>query len=326
MNDADQSCDPLNEINDRQEVPRLLHTVTRARIRGKEGNIMKPFGTISTTALFLLLGLAVPAHARQEKQEEKASPPRQEQQAKPEKQEQAKPEKQEQAKPQKQEQAKPQKQEQAKPEKQAQAKPQQQQKQQQQAAKSEKQQEQKTQQQEVKSEKQQEQKSQQQAKGQQKQQQQEAKSEKQQQQKTQQQAKGQQEQQQKQQQQQAKSNKQQQQQQTASSHGGPQRTQKAMAAQRAQPALRLSARGSGRIPDEQFRSHFGREHHFHMGNPVMVGGYSRFQYGGFWFGFVEPWPDGWYYTDEFYIDYVDGGYYMYNPYYPGARFAITVVL
>jgi hypothetical protein len=290
--------------------------MTRARIRGKEGNIMKPFGTISTTALFLLLGLAVPAHARQEKQEEKASPPKQEQQAKPEKQEQAKPQKQEQAKPQKQEQAKPQKQEQAKPEKQAQAKPQQQQKQQQQAAKSEKQQQQKTQQQAAKSEKQQDQKTQQQA----------AKSEKQQEQKTQQQAKGQQEQQQKQQQQQAKSNKQQQQQQTASSHGGPQRTQKAMAAQRSQPALRLSARGSGRVPDEQFRSHFGREHHFHMGNPVMVGGYSRFQYGGFWFGFVEPWPDGWYYTDDFYIDYVDGGYYMYNPYYPGARFAITVVL
>ncbi|HKN23856.1 MAG TPA: hypothetical protein VJX72_03340, partial [Candidatus Acidoferrum sp.] len=98
------------------------------------------------------------------------------------------------------------------------------------------------------------------------------------------------------------------------------------ARQRAQPELRLSERGSGRIPDDRFRSHFGREHHFHMGNPVMVGGYSRFQYGGFWFGFVEPWPDGWYYTDDFYIDYVDGGYYMYNPYYPGARFAITVVL
>jgi len=37
-------------------------------------------------------------------------------------------------------------------------------------------------------------------------------------------------------------------------------------------------------------------------------------------------PVGWYYTDDFYIDYVDGGYYMYNPYYPGARFAITVVI
>jgi len=55
-------------------------------------------------------------------------------------------------------------------------------------------------------------------------------------------------------------------------------------------------------------------------------GILRFQYGGFWFGFVDPWPVGWYYTDDFYIDYVDGGYYMYNPYYPGARFAITVVI
>jgi hypothetical protein len=27
-----------------------------------------------------------------------------------------------------------------------------------------------------------------------------------------------------------------------------------------------------------------------------------------------------------YIDYVDGGYYMYNPYYPGTRFALTVVI
>lgn len=58
----------------------------------------------------------------------------------------------------------------------------------------------------------------------------------------------------------------------------------------------------------------------------MVGGYSRFQYGGYWFGFVEPWPADWYYTDDVYIDYVDGGYYMYNPYYPGARFSISVVI
>ena len=231
---------------------------------------MKPFGTISTTALFLLLGLAVPAHARQEKQEDKAGPPRQEQQAKPQKQEQAK------------------------PEKQAQAKPQQQQKEQQQAAKSEKQQQQQTLQQN---------------KGQQRQQQEQVKSDKQQQQHAQQQAKG-----------------PRQQQQTASSHGGPQRTQQAMATQRAQPELRLSSRGSGRIPDDRFRSQFGRGHDFHMGNPVMVGGYSRFQYGGYWFGFVDPWPVGWYYSDDFYIDYVDGEYYMYNPYYPGARFALTVVI
>jgi hypothetical protein len=112
----------------------------------------------------------------------------------------------------------------------------------------------------------------------------------------------------------------------AASSQRPQRTQQAMATQRAQPALRLSARGNGRIPDDRFRSNFGRSHEFHMGNPVMVGGYSRFQYGGFWFGFVQPWPIGWYYSDDVYIDYVDGEYYMFDPYYPGQRFSISVVL
>ena len=96
--------------------------------------------------------------------------------------------------------------------------------------------------------------------------------------------------------------------------------------QRAVPALRLSARGSARIPDDRFRANFGREHVFVISQPEMVGGYSRFQYGGFWFGFVQPWPVGWYYTDDVYVDYVDGGYYLYNPYYPGARVSISVAL
>jgi hypothetical protein len=115
------------------------------------------------------------------------------------------------------------------------------------------------------------------------------------------------------------------QQQTAANHA-PQRTQQDIARQHSQPALRLSARGNGRIPDDRFRSNFGRGHEFRIGAPVMVGGYSRFQYGGYWFGFVQPWPVGWYYTDDVYVDYIDGGYYMYNPYHPGARFAISVVL
>jgi glucan-binding YG repeat protein len=115
------------------------------------------------------------------------------------------------------------------------------------------------------------------------------------------------------------------QQQTAANHA-PQRTQQDIARQHSQPALRLSARGNGRIPDDRFHQNFGNEHRFRIGTPVMVGGYSRFQYGGYWFGFVQPWPVGWYYTDDVYVDYVDGGYYMYNPYHPGARFAISVVL
>src|SRR3984957_2901857 len=96
--------------------------------------------------------------------------------------------------------------------------------------------------------------------------------------------------------------------------------------QRAVPALRLSVRGSARIPDDRFRANFGREHVFVISQPEMVGGFSRFQYGGFWFGFVQPWPVGWYYTDDVYVDYIDGEYYLYNPYYPDTRVSISVVL
>jgi len=96
--------------------------------------------------------------------------------------------------------------------------------------------------------------------------------------------------------------------------------------QRAAPALRLSARSSARIPDDRFRANFGQEHVFVISEPVMVGGFSRFQYGGFSFGFIQPWPDGWYYTDDVYVDYIDGEYFLFNPYYPGVRVGISVVI
>ena len=88
---------------------------------------MKVLGVISTTALFLLLGVTVPAFAQEEHQEDGAKPAQHEEEAKPApKQEQTKPQKQEeQPKTAKQEEAKPQKQEeQAKPAKQEEAKPQ----------------------------------------------------------------------------------------------------------------------------------------------------------------------------------------------------------
>jgi len=105
-----------------------------------------------------------------------------------------------------------------------------------------------------------------------------------------------------------------------------QRTSAEMQRQRSQPELRLSARSEGRIPDDRFRSHFGREHQFRIGSPKLVDGYSRFQYGGYWFGFVQPWPAGWYYTDDVYVDHINGQYYLCNPSYPGAQIAISVVL
>ena len=164
---------------------------------------------------------------------------------------------------------------------------------------------------------------QEQAKGQQEQQQKQQEQVKSTKQEEQKQAKGQQEQQQK--QQQAKQVKQEE----GGKGTGQQHAQRTPAEekrQRAEPALRLSARGEGRIPDERFHSNFGHEHEFRIGSPRLVDGYSRFQYGGFWFGFVQPWPATWYYTDNVYVDFIDGGYYLCNPYYPGDRVAISVII
>jgi hypothetical protein len=258
---------------------------------------MKRIRISAASSLLLALGIAGPVVARQEKpdkqQEEKAKPQKQEEKGKAQKQEQpAKPERQQPEKSAKQEQPQAknqqtQEQKQQKPEKGA--------KQEQPQARSQQTQEQKQQQ---------DNSAKQQARA--GKQEQQAKPEKQQEAKTQQQAG-------------------ERQQQGGSSHP-PERTQEAKARQQSHQELRLSARGSGRIPEERFHSNFGREHNFRMQEPVLVGGYSRFQYGGYWFGFVEPWPAGWYYTDDVYIDYVDGEYYMYDPYYPGTRFAISVVL
>ena len=215
---------------------------------------MKVLGVISTTALFLLLGVTVPVFAQDEGHDQDAKPAKQDDQAKPVKQEdKAMPAKQEdQAKTAKQD-------EQAKPDK-----PQPQAKQEEQA-KSEKQD---TQTKQVKQEGN------------------------------------------------AKT--------TGQQHA--QRTPAEEQKQRAVPALRLSARGSGRIPDAQFSANFGEGHTFVINQPTIVGGFSRFQYGGFWFGFVQPWPVGWYYTDNVYVTFVDGSYYLCNPYYPGAQIALSVVI
>jgi len=70
--------------------------------------------------------------------------------------------------------------------------------------------------------------------------------------------------------------------------------------------------------------HFGRDHVFVIGEPVFVGAGFQFWYGGFWFGCVTPWPTFWGYTDEVYIDWGDGEYYLYNPADPGVRVAVVV--
>ena len=84
------------------------------------------------------------------------------------------------------------------------------------------------------------------------------------------------------------------------------------------------------IPQDRFRANFGRGHWFrvHSAPILVVGGYPRFQYGGFWFSVVDPWPEywsrTWYETDDVYVDYVNDGYYMYNRRHPGVAIAINV--
>jgi len=87
-----------------------------------------------------------------------------------------------------------------------------------------------------------------------------------------------------------------------------------------------------RIPEDRFYAHFGRGHWFRVHDVpvVVVEGYPRFQFGGYWFSVVDPcpetWAPTWYRTDDVYVDYVNDGYYMYNRRHPGIAIAINVSL
>ncbi len=80
-----------------------------------------------------------------------------------------------------------------------------------------------------------------------------------------------------------------------------------------------------KIPDEKFRSSFGRQHTFkvqrtqviNVAQPVIV-------YGGYNFQLVEAWPADWGFDDDCYVDYVDGQYFLFNAFHPGVRIAVFV--
>ena len=80
----------------------------------------------------------------------------------------------------------------------------------------------------------------------------------------------------------------------------------------------------GRISNASYSAHFGQGHSFHMMRPQMIGGYNRFQYGGYWFGFNEGWPVGWDYNDDVYVVFVDGAYYMYDLRHPGIHITLNL--
>jgi hypothetical protein len=85
-----------------------------------------------------------------------------------------------------------------------------------------------------------------------------------------------------------------------------------------------------RIPDDRFRGYFGSDHGVRIyGLPfLVVGGYPRFQYEGYWISLVDPWPESWgndwYDTDDVYVTYVDNGYYLFDSRFPNVGIAINI--
>jgi outer membrane biosynthesis protein TonB len=75
-----------------------------------------------------------------------------------------------------------------------------------------------------------------------------------------------------------------------------------------------------RIKDEDFRAHFGRQHEFRVARRDD----RRFNYGGYWFTYSDPWPPEWSYSDEVYVDEIDGEYYLIDPVHPGLRLLVIV--
>jgi hypothetical protein len=88
--------------------------------------------------------------------------------------------------------------------------------------------------------------------------------------------------------------------------------------------------GGSYIPQASFNLNFGSGHFFRLtGQPVMDMGYPRFEYRGYSFLLVDPYPEywaaNWYELDDVYIAY-DDGYYLCNRNYPQVQLAVIVEL
>lgn len=98
-----------------------------------------------------------------------------------------------------------------------------------------------------------------------------------------------------------------------------QQAQHQQASRGAQPAA-----GHGSISEAKFHASFGSGHTFHVNRSQFANGRGRFQYGGFWFNVLNPWPAGWLYTDSVYVDYLNGGYFLCDPVHPGVYISINI--
>lgn len=78
--------------------------------------------------------------------------------------------------------------------------------------------------------------------------------------------------------------------------------------------------GGRRIPEDRYRSDFGRAHTFH----VRHDNDDRFQFGGFWFQYTDAWPSDWDYNDDFYIVEIDGEDYLCDARFPDQRIVVVI--
>jgi hypothetical protein len=80
--------------------------------------------------------------------------------------------------------------------------------------------------------------------------------------------------------------------------------------------------GERRIPEDRYRSGFGRAHTFHVGHDHDRD--HRFQFGGYWFEYTEAWPSDWNDDDDFYIVEIDGIDYLCDARFPDQRVEVII--
>jgi hypothetical protein len=107
---------------------------------------------------------------------------------------------------------------------------------------------------------------------------------------------------------------------------GQQRAQGQQRGQQQQASRGQAAGGHGSIPEARYNASFGSGHTFHVNRSEFANGSGRFNYGGYWFNAVNPWPVGWLYTDAVYVAYLNGGYFLCDPFHPGVYLSINIAI
>jgi hypothetical protein len=86
---------------------------------------------------------------------------------------------------------------------------------------------------------------------------------------------------------------------------------------------------SAHIPDPKFKANFGRQHAFKVNQVIttttIVPNQTQFVYSGYTFIFLDPWPAGWLFADDCYVDFIDDEYFLIDVFHPGVRVALFVV-